>query len=653
MPDANGHSSVERKGLTVRDLIVALLPDISDTNYREFASSPPDVFGVTASILRQNSSYVAIVDDPWFLDPSGPGKPATGLELNQRRESWVAHVKSLGQRWAQKESRSAPPDDILLSWEVVWTMSNDTKADELSEEKSEKLLWALVFLLATADEACAGIGISDTCKTEEDIWVRTAAQLNPGRRSSSGSTVCERIDASRAVVLPKLHTPANGITLRSLTHNLAFWDNGEAVGEWLFSPWKVPNEGINLLLLPWPLRIPTYAFHACSQRAPDNRFGLFHYNAPTTYARATQALPLIIAEILKTAEDVVGTGRIHCVVLPEMSVTRGDFKTIYDALNGNEWPKLLVAGVGDGKCRNEVWCALKLGSGETALRGFWSQGKHHRWRLNASQISSYGLGGVLDYSKDWWEYIYLQPRRVGFFQVNSWLTYCALVCEDLARQDPLSRLVRSVGPNLVIALLSDGPQLTNRWGARYATVLADDPGSSVLTLTSVGMVDLSREQFGENTGARSIGLWKDALSDRAKQLTLDQDSVGLILNLARVYKPEYTADMREEQLSSGNLVLSGVHQVRMAQPHPEGQFTPPSEQKCGDGCMIKPKRQIPNTSADAFKLSDIALRALEAIMQGQKPPSLEKLDHAERKNVMEWARNQVDSANKRVEAKSC
>ena len=29
------------------------------------------------------------------------------------------------------------------------------------------------------------------------------------------------------------------------------------------------------------------------------------------------------------------------------------------------------------------------------------------------------------------------------------------------------------------------------WPARYATVLSDDPGSSVLTLTSVGMVDLS------------------------------------------------------------------------------------------------------------------------------------------------------------------
>ena len=41
-------------------------------------------------------------------------------------------------------------------------------------------------------------------------------------------------------------------------------------------------------------------------------------------------------------------------------------------------------------------------------------------------------------------------------------------------------------------LLLDGPQLTSRWAARYASVLADDPGSAVMTLTSYGMVQRSR-----------------------------------------------------------------------------------------------------------------------------------------------------------------
>jgi hypothetical protein len=32
---------------------------------------------------------------------------------------------------------------------------------------------------------------------------------------------------------------------------------------------------------------------------------------------------------------------------------------------------------------------------------------------------------------------------------------CALICEDLARPDPVAEIVRTVGPNLVIALLME------------------------------------------------------------------------------------------------------------------------------------------------------------------------------------------------------
>ena len=61
-----------------------------------------------------------------------------------------------------------------------------------------------------------------------------------------------------------------------------------------------------------------------------------------------------------------------------------------------------------------------------------------------------------------------------------------------AEPEPAAELIRAVGPNLLIALLMDGPQLSNRWPARYAAVLAEDPGTSVLTLTSLGMAERSR-----------------------------------------------------------------------------------------------------------------------------------------------------------------
>jgi hypothetical protein len=88
------------------------------------------------------------------------------------------------------------------------------------------------------------------------------------------------------------------------------------------------------------------------------------------------------------------------------------------------------------------------------------------------------------------------------------LTPASLVCEDLAQNDDIAQLIRSVGPTVVICGLLDGPQLNSRWAARYASVLADDPGSAVLTLASRGMVERSRPQGRDPS--RVIALWKDS-----------------------------------------------------------------------------------------------------------------------------------------------
>jgi hypothetical protein len=125
-----------------------------------------------------------------------------------------------------------------------------------------------------------------------------------------------------------------------------------------------------------------------------------------------------------------------------------------------------------------------------------SQRKHHPWKLDEGQVIQYGLGGVLSPYREWWEYIDCTDRCLNFISMSEDLVMCALVCEDLARPDPVANIVRSVGPNLVIALLMDGPQTKERWAARYATVLADDPGCSVLSLTSFGMARLSRPPDG-------------------------------------------------------------------------------------------------------------------------------------------------------------
>jgi hypothetical protein len=139
-----------------------------------------------------------------------------------------------------------------------------------------------------------------------------------------------------------------------------------------------------------------------------------------------------------------------------------------------------------------------------------------------------------------------------------------LICEDLARPDPVADLVRAVGPNLVISLLMDGPQTKERWSARYATVLADDPGCSVLAITSLGMAKLSRPKSGPNR-YRVIGLWKDALGAET-EIELPEGSEAIALSLSMKERTEYTADGRSGSIAAVCPVLSGLHPVS-AEPH--------------------------------------------------------------------------------------
>lgn len=137
------------------------------------------------------------------------------------------------------------------------------------------------------------------------------------------------------------------------------------------------------------------------------------------------------------------------------------------------------------------------------------------------------------------------------------------MCEDLARNEPVLPVISAVGPSLVVALLMDGPQLQTRWSSRYATVLAEDPGSSILTLTCLGMIRRSRP-----TGASKdavIGLWKDR-EGAAKELVLPDCCHGLVLCLTSKALEQRTIDSRTD---GGNVVeyrLGAVHAVAMKKP---------------------------------------------------------------------------------------
>ena len=105
----------------------------------------------------------------------------------------------------------------------------------------------------------------------------------------------------------------------------------------------------------------------------------------------------------------------------------------------------------------------------------------------------------------------------------------------------------------------DGPQIGARWPARYATVLADDPGSSVLTFTSIGMCEFSRPPG--KPPSRAIALWKDAYSGEAVQIDLPPRADAVLLNLVRRMSEEWTADGRSDGKTAGYPALAGIHPV--------------------------------------------------------------------------------------------
>lgn len=200
-------------------------------------------------------------------------------------------------------------------------------------------------------------------------------------------------------------------------------------------------------------------------------------------------------------------------------------------------------------------------------KALFTQRKHHRWCLDGSQIRQYGLEAWLPTTGNLWECAEVGVRELCFHTIHDWLTVATLVCEDLARQDPASDVLRAVGPNLVLALLMDGPQIAGRWPERYATVLADDPGSSVLTVTSLGMSALTQKHAkarGWTDHSRAIALWKDVEHKAVIELAEGEDAA--ILHIVNKRRTEYTADGREDGGVASFPTLAGWTPLTIGEP---------------------------------------------------------------------------------------
>lgn len=525
---------------------------------------PPDVFAVVASVLRRWGGYTSVID-PW------PPRDPTGAIQSQR--VWANQMESLGLQWRQAvREKQPPPQSIVARWKVV----DGARTTAVRALEREPVGTALLELVALADEACAGVGVSVSAAQDSPS---SASAEGPAREATTAydqfdvrasrnlldqATLCRDVDASRVRVLPKLHTPQSGLTIRSLSHHLALCMAGEVEPQWYRFPGGPLENRLNVLLVPWPKTISPKQFvplGADGSADMPERFGLFEFQPAATGERTCADAKRLV--------DNAGAlmGHIDMVVFPECSLTGEQYDCLRKSLLDVPG-RFLVSGVAKDQGMDRTNCVRMSGTYGDASKPrelpYDAQHKHHRWQMTRSQVIQYGLGGALDPMKSWWEYIGIRERTLSFVSINEWLTMCVLICEDLARQDPVAEIVRAVGPNLVIALLMDGPQLKSRWPARYATVLADDPGSSVLTLTSLGMTQLSCPPGLKRS--RAVGLWKDARLGEAVELELPEGADGLILSIAVENYEEWTADGRSDGGTSGYPILAGLHPISVDQP---------------------------------------------------------------------------------------
>lgn len=562
MPATNSRAS--ERPATIREFLTYILPDFVDAMPAPLW--PPDVFAIAASLLQKSGAYNHVVRN-W---------PPKALPV------WVQEMRATGLEWRANWvfTRSVP--QAVQSW---WNMILQSLSLPIASIRDNApLCEALIQLCAAADEASSGFGVPPGDRLR-DLRERSGESLDVTKKiagvanrtldldkTTSGSTLCKQIHASRLRVLPKLHVPQNGLTIRSFSRNLALCTGEEIRPEWIYLPSARSepsrDRSLNLLLLPWPLVVRPSQFKPVApapeelavQRMPDN-FRFF------TYDPAPGQMPMdTVLYAMRYTRNLVGS--LGGVVLPELAVSSSQHTDLRDTVLGQN--AFLIAGIAKSPAapglpgQNAVDFSVRSTLGPVD----YEQTKHHRWKLDKSQIIQYGLGSILDPDKMWWEHIGISSRKLNFVAISEWLTLSVLICEDLARPDPVGDMVRAVGPNLLVALLMDGPQLTSRWSSRYATVLADDPGCSVLSITSHGTAKLCRPPH-ITPKPNIVALWKDARSGSPIEIEIGPTDIGVVLCLTVQYLEEFTADGRSDRCTTGYPILAGIHPIP-ALPHGYG-----------------------------------------------------------------------------------
>lgn len=583
--------------MRILDVIHQLLPDGTSSPATNFAPAPaataghepgiacpvwpPDIFAVVGTIVDRSGCYT---------------------EFSPNREELVLHEQYLDRIDAIVKSwvLFAVPDAVTLQWDAL---VNNFANVELSQVKENAdLLNILLVLLASADEVSQGLGwerdrlnpdahwsdfaqavFLNSLEDADDVRAHLSVVLPHWPRS-----LCSTIAPDRVVVLPKSITADKGCTIRSLSHNLSLLPcHTRLDAEWRLVTREVSdrlNDDVRLLLVPFPYDIPDGSFTLAAKRTRlknDTTHAAFfrlnqHWLNSETGERLTGAdlANQLILPLLVEATAAAGGLIPHGVVLPECAL---DEDTVIELtpLLAEAGVEFLIAGVLEFDQVKKRWLNKAYTLFLQSEVGF-AQNKQHRWRIDKKQAESYGISfdGDDPGNEQWWEDIDVNERLLPFYAFRKDTSLVTLICEDLARMEPAMTAIRAVGPNLVVALLMDGPQLAARWPGRYAAVLADEPGCAVLSLTCAATVDLSNKHHkASKPGAdtkRVVARWTQARDLLSIDLELKDGAIGMLLTVESYQKHQTTLDNRSDHQNSRELVYKSHSSLGVGQPQAGG-----------------------------------------------------------------------------------
>jgi hypothetical protein len=470
------------------------------------------------------------------------------------------------------------PEALRWLWETLVIDHGQVSLDNIKDRP--RTLETLLLLFAVADEASQGMGWgADANGVLSDFAtaVLTNAVSEPGRVTFKlpywPHSLCRVVPPDQVVVLPKSITTDKGCTIRSLSHNLALLPCRTVLNpEWRLVSRVVHDDDetdLRLVLIPFPYAIPKGSFELTSPRKPlKNKtthaafFGLHQKWLKTASGAHLSGIDLatgLILPLIEAATNQAGGKRPNGVVLPECALDADTAIDLVNALKGSGI-EFLTTGVLEydelsKRWWNQAYTFFTLGRAVAAA----PQNKHHRWRIDRRQADSYGLDFDTDPdNQQWWEDIDVSKRGLPFYALRKDTSMVTLICEDLARMDPAMNAIRAVGPNLVVALLMDGPQLGARWPGRYAGVLADEPGCSVLSLTCAATVDLSNQHYSatakpDQDPMRIVARWTQRRDGEAHDIELPDGANGVLLTLRSLPRHQTTLDNRSDRWQSREL----------------------------------------------------------------------------------------------------